>query len=97
LDELAATIGNFRAYCFVGEGGFGKVYKGYIKKINQFVAIKQLVPNGIQGTRELVVEVLTLSLAEHPNLVKLLGFGAKGESFACSSSWEKNHWIGIQE
>ncbi|AES67537.2 receptor Serine/Threonine kinase [Medicago truncatula] len=79
FDELAAATKSFRVDCFVGEGGFGKVYKGYIKKINQFVAIKQLDPNGLQGTREFAVEVLTLSLAEHPNLVKLLGFCAEGE------------------
>ncbi|XP_004487058.1 probable serine/threonine-protein kinase PBL5 [Cicer arietinum] len=79
FEELAAATGNFRANCFVGEGGFGKVYKGYIEKLNQVVAIKQLDPNGLQGIREFVVEVLTLSLAEHPNLVKLIGFCAEGE------------------
>ena len=78
FDELASATGNFRADCFVGEGGFGKVYKGFIEKIHQVVAIKQLDPNGLQGIREFVVEVLTLSLAEHPNLVKLLGFCAEG-------------------
>ncbi|XP_045803679.1 probable serine/threonine-protein kinase PBL5 [Trifolium pratense] len=79
FDELAAATGNFRVDTFVGEGGFGKVYKGYIEKINQVVAIKQLDPNGLQGIREFVVEVLTLSLADHENLVKLLGFCAEGE------------------
>ncbi|CAJ2660776.1 unnamed protein product [Trifolium pratense] len=68
FDELAAATGNFRVDTFVGEGGFGKV-----------VAIKQLDPNGLQGIREFVVEVLTLSLADHENLVKLLGFCAEGE------------------
>lgn len=77
--ELAAATENFRADCFVGEGGFGKVYKGYLEKINQVVAIKQLDRNGVQGIREFVVEVITLGLADHPNLVKLLGFCAEGE------------------
>ncbi|KAF3455086.1 hypothetical protein FNV43_RR05534 [Rhamnella rubrinervis] len=75
--ELSAATGNFRSDCFLGEGGFGKVYKGYLEKINQVVAIKQLDHNGVQGHREFVVEVLTLSLAHHPNLVKLIGFCAE--------------------
>ncbi|XWS53219.1 hypothetical protein CRYUN_Cryun11dG0139100 [Craigia yunnanensis] len=79
FDQLAAATGNFRSDCFLGEGGFGKVYKGFLEKMNQVVAIKQLDRNGLQGIREFVVEVLTLSMAEHPNLVKLIGFCAEDE------------------
>ncbi|KAI3770281.1 hypothetical protein L6452_01408 [Arctium lappa] len=43
------------------------------------VAIKKLDPDGLQGIREFVVEVLTLSMADHPNLVKLIGYCAEGE------------------
>lgn len=42
------------------------------------VAIKQLDRNGVQGIREFVVEVLTLSKVDHPNLVKLIGYCAEG-------------------
>lgn len=45
----------------------------------QVVAIKQLDRNGVQGIREFVVEVLTLGQADHPNLVKLLGYCAEGD------------------
>lgn len=45
----------------------------------QVVAIKQLDRNGCQGIREFVVEVLTLGLADHSNLVKLIGFCAEGD------------------
>lgn len=45
----------------------------------QCVAIKQLDLNGLQGVREFIVEVLTLSLADHPNLVKLIGYCAEGD------------------
>ncbi|KAG2670265.1 hypothetical protein I3843_14G075800 [Carya illinoinensis] len=79
FDELAAVTGNFRSDCCLGEGGFGKVYKGHMEKINQNVAIKQLDLNGCQGIREFVVEVLTLSLVDHPNLVRLIGFCAEGD------------------
>ncbi|CAH8381776.1 unnamed protein product [Eruca vesicaria subsp. sativa] len=78
FEELSVSTGNFRSDCFLGEGGFGKVYKGLIERINQVVAIKQLDRNGAQGIREFVVEVMTLSLADHPNLVKLIGFCAQG-------------------
>ncbi|GLU02442.1 hypothetical protein SLE2022_196920 [Rubroshorea leprosula] len=78
FEELIATTRNFRSDCFLGEGGFGKVYKGYLERINQVVAIKQLDHSGAQGIKEFVVEVVTLSEADHPNLVKLMGYCAEG-------------------
>ncbi|KAM5569466.1 hypothetical protein ABKV19_016803, partial [Rosa sericea] len=32
--ELAAATKNFRADCFVGEGGFGQVYRGHLESSN---------------------------------------------------------------
>lgn len=49
------------------------------KVLWQVVAIKQLDRNGTQGIREFVVEVMTLGLVDHPNLVKLIGFCADGD------------------
>ncbi|TQE13214.1 hypothetical protein C1H46_001298 [Malus baccata] len=40
--ELAAATRNFRAECLLGEGGFGRVFKGRLERTNQVVAIKQL-------------------------------------------------------
>ncbi|KAK8277158.1 hypothetical protein V6Z12_D10G245100 [Gossypium hirsutum] len=77
--ELAAATKNFRADCLLGEGGFGRVYKGRLESTNQVVAIKQLDPNGLQGNREFLVEVLMLSLLHHPNLVNLIGYCADGD------------------
>lgn len=77
--ELAAATSNFRADCLLGEGGFGRVYKGYLESVNQVVAIKQLDRNGLQGNREFLVEVLMLSLLHHPNLVNLIGYCADGD------------------
>ncbi|KAJ6721994.1 SERINE/THREONINE-PROTEIN KINASE PBL27 [Salix viminalis] len=77
--ELAAATKNFRPECLLGEGGFGRVYKGRIESIGQVVAVKQLDRNGLQGNREFLVEVLMLSLLHHPNLVNLIGYCADGD------------------
>ncbi|CAA0829562.1 Serine/threonine-protein kinase CDL1 [Striga hermonthica] len=77
--ELAMATKNFRAECLLGEGGFGRVYKGRLETTNQVVAIKQLDRNGLQGNREFLVEVLMLSLLHHPNLVNLIGYCADGD------------------
>lgn len=106
--ELANATENFNPELLVGEGGFGRVYKGYLKKTDQVhmhtyirlkidffirfhihqcdflfffvkvVAVKQLDRNGVQGNREFLAEVLTLSLVHHPNLVNLIGYCADG-------------------
>ncbi|KAL4278933.1 hypothetical protein GQ457_03G027480 [Hibiscus cannabinus] len=77
--ELAAATRNFQADYLLGEGGFGRVYKGRLESTNQVVAIKQLDRNGLQGNREFLVEVLMLSLLHHPNLVNLIGYCADGD------------------
>ncbi|KAK1408722.1 hypothetical protein QVD17_40730 [Tagetes erecta] len=77
--ELAAATNNFSPDCFLGEGGFGHVYKGRLQGTGQIVAVKQLDRNGLQGNREFLVEVLMLSLLHHPNLVSLIGYCADGD------------------
>ncbi|KAI0519234.1 hypothetical protein KFK09_006676 [Dendrobium nobile] len=77
--ELATATKNFRPDCLIGEGGFGRVYKGYLESTGQVVAVKQLDRNGLQGNKEFTVEVLMLSLLHHPNLVNLIGYCADGE------------------
>ncbi|KAK9757167.1 hypothetical protein RND81_01G144900 [Saponaria officinalis] len=76
--ELAHATKNFRYDCLVGEGGFGRVYKGHLST-GQVVAVKQLNRNGLQGNKEFLVEVLMLSLLHHPNLVNLIGYCADGD------------------
>ncbi|KAL9252083.1 putative serine/threonine-protein kinase PBL26, partial [Drosera capensis] len=74
--ELATATKNFRQACLIGEGGFGRVYKGQLERT---VAIKQLDKNRLQGNKEFLVEVLMLSLLHHPNLVNLIGYCADGD------------------
>lgn len=77
--ELAAATKNFRQESLIGEGGFGRVYKGRLEKTGEVVAVKQLDRNGLQGNREFLVEVLMLSLLHHQHLVNLIGYCSDGD------------------
>ncbi|KAM3239499.1 hypothetical protein ACQJBY_053264 [Aegilops geniculata] len=75
--ELSEATGGFRVDSMLGEGGFGPVYRGRLRDgSGTEVAVKQLDRNGLQGTREFLVEVLMLSLLKHPHLVTLIGYCA---------------------
>ncbi|KAI3424021.1 Protein kinase domain-containing protein [Psidium guajava] len=76
--ELAAATRNFKEVNLIGEGGFGKVYKGRLET-GEVVAIKQLNHDGLQGFQEFIVEVLMLSLLHHSNLVTLFGYCTDGD------------------
>ncbi|KAK1412784.1 hypothetical protein QVD17_34290 [Tagetes erecta] len=77
FEQLVAATENFKADNLLGEGGFGKVYKGKLQDTHQIVAVKRLDPEGSQGLREFLIEALALSLVDHPNLVKLIGYGGQ--------------------
>ncbi|KAL2549388.1 putative serine/threonine-protein kinase PBL25 [Forsythia ovata] len=77
--ELAAATKNFRQKCLLGEGGFGRVFKGTLQSSGQVVAVRQLDRSGAQGSKEFLVDALLLSLLHHPNLVRLIGYCADGD------------------
>ncbi|GAV75813.1 Pkinase domain-containing protein [Cephalotus follicularis] len=79
--ELKSATKNFSRTDMIGEGGFGCVYKGLIKSLEDSstkleVAVKQLGKRGLQGHKEWVTEVNVLGVVEHANLVKLVGYCA---------------------
>lgn len=82
--ELKSATKNFRPETILGEGGFGRVYKGWIDDrptvsssksgTKIAVAIKKLNSESMQGFEEWQSEVNFLGRLSHPNLVKLLGY-----------------------
>ncbi|KAL6129144.1 hypothetical protein ACLB2K_072497 [Fragaria x ananassa] len=81
FQELRQATNDFHRLLKIGEGGFGNVYKGSIKPAESkgdrvVVAIKKLNNDGLQGHKQWVAEVQFLSVVEHPNLVKLIGYCA---------------------
>ncbi|GAQ85851.1 hypothetical protein KFL_002570190 [Klebsormidium nitens] len=79
-EELRAATNNFSPTNLLGEGGFGKVFKGVTSE-GVTVAVKQLTLGGLggQGEREFRSEVEVISRVHHRHLVTLLGYCMKGE------------------
>ncbi|XP_020593168.1 probable receptor-like serine/threonine-protein kinase At4g34500 [Phalaenopsis equestris] len=72
-EELKEATNNFELSSVLGEGGFGRVFKGVLSD-GTAVAIKKLNNGGHQGDKEFLVEVEMLSRLHHRNLVKLVGY-----------------------
>lgn len=72
--ELASATNNFAEAQKIGQGGFGGVYKGYLKKLNSNVAIKRISRESRQGIKEYAAEVKIISQLRHRNLVQLIGW-----------------------
>ncbi|XVE56282.1 hypothetical protein DITRI_Ditri03aG0226100 [Diplodiscus trichospermus] len=93
--ELKAATRNFSPDSVLGEGGFGRVFKGWVDEktyapskvgVGMAVAVKKSNPDSSQGMQEWQAEVKFLGKFCHPNLVKLLGY-----------CWEENQFLLIYE
>ncbi|KAG6652110.1 hypothetical protein CIPAW_06G160400, partial [Carya illinoinensis] len=72
--ELARATNNFRDDDKLGQGGFGSVYKGFLRDSNIFVAIKRVSKGSMQGMKEYAAEVKIISRLRHRNLMQLIGW-----------------------
>lgn len=73
LQELEKATDNFSDEFFIGEGGFGKVYRGVLVD-GKIVAIKCASNESAQGQAEFRNELALLSRLHHRHLVGLEGF-----------------------
>ncbi|CAL0299002.1 unnamed protein product [Lupinus luteus] len=104
-NELKLATQHFKDRNILGVGGFGTVYKGWIKLIERSpsrygikmpVAVKTLNQDGFQGHKEWLAEVNYLGELRHPNLVKLVGYCIEDEQrllvyeFMCRGSLERH-------
>ncbi|KAI6688489.1 hypothetical protein NL676_025317 [Syzygium grande] len=81
--ELRSATRNFRPDTVLGEGGFGRVFKGWVEEgtykpsrvgVGIPVAVKKSSPDSPQGLQEWQAEVKFLGKYSHQNLVKLIGY-----------------------
>ncbi|KAK6927196.1 Leucine-rich repeat-containing N-terminal, plant-type [Dillenia turbinata] len=71
--EMALATNNFSSSTQVGQGGYGKVYKGILAD-GTIVAIKRAQEGSLQGEKEFFTEIELLSRVHHRNLVSLIGY-----------------------
>ncbi|KAF5814023.1 putative protein kinase RLK-Pelle-L-LEC family [Helianthus annuus] len=69
--ELAQSTANFAETKKLGEGGFGGVYKGFLKNLSLHVAVKKVSKTSKQGIKQYASEVRLISRLRHKNLVQL--------------------------
>ncbi|OWM88968.1 hypothetical protein CDL15_Pgr020922 [Punica granatum] len=90
FSELKSAARNFGPDFLLGEGGFGKVYKGWVDEKTLApsrrdsgipVAVKKLNPESIEGFNEwqaemkfVEAEMKFVGTLLHPNIVRLLGY-----------------------
>ncbi|KAD4179330.1 hypothetical protein E3N88_27921 [Mikania micrantha] len=78
--ELAHSTSDFAEKEKLGEGGFGGVYRGFLKDSNTHIAVKRVSKGSKQGMKEYASEVRIISRLRHRNLVQLIGWcHQKGE------------------
>ncbi|XP_078438417.1 protein kinase superfamily protein isoform X2 [Wolffia australiana] len=80
LADLRHATNDFSRLLKIGEGGFGAVYKAFLRPAGESrritVAVKRLNSTSLQGHKQWLTEVLCLGVVDHPNLVKLIGYCA---------------------
>nr|ACR36638.1 unknown [Zea mays] len=72
--ELRRATRGFREREVLGSGGFGKVYRGVLRKSGETVAVKRVNHESRQGLREFVAEIASIGRLRHRNLVQLQGW-----------------------
>uniref|UniRef100_A0A0E0FRB1 Protein kinase domain-containing protein n=1 Tax=Oryza nivara TaxID=4536 RepID=A0A0E0FRB1_ORYNI len=73
--ELVDATKSFATEEKLGQGGFGAVYRGYLRELGLAVAIKRFAKDSSkQGRKEYKSEIKVISRLRHRNLVQLIGW-----------------------
>ncbi|KAK1299584.1 L-type lectin-domain containing receptor kinase IX.1 [Acorus calamus] len=80
-DKLATATDDFNEDRKLGAGGFGGVYRGFLKDMGLEVAIKKVSDTSKQGKKEYLSEVKIISQLRHRHLVQLIGYCRRNTRF----------------
>uniref|UniRef100_A0A3B6SDN1 non-specific serine/threonine protein kinase n=2 Tax=Triticum aestivum TaxID=4565 RepID=A0A3B6SDN1_WHEAT len=73
FEELSNCTSNFSDSALIGQGGYGKVYRGVLAD-GTGAAVKRTQQGSLQGSEEFFTEIELLSRLHHRNLVSLVGY-----------------------
>lgn len=73
---LPRTIGDYRLESWIGGGGMGEVYKAYYSRLGRYVALKTLLPGGVEPRllERLALEAKACAKLNHPGIVTIYDF-----------------------
>ena len=71
---MARATNDFNDKENLGQGGFGGVYRGFLRDLDTIIAVKRVSKESRQGIREYASEVKIISQLRHKNLVQLIGW-----------------------
>ncbi|XP_019184281.1 PREDICTED: putative receptor-like protein kinase At4g00960, partial [Ipomoea nil] len=76
--DLKAATNDFSEENILGKGGFGDVYKGTLQS-GDVVAVKKLTTISSRAKANFETEVSLITNANHPNLIRLLGYSGNAK------------------
>ncbi|XP_019172332.1 PREDICTED: cysteine-rich receptor-like protein kinase 2 [Ipomoea nil] len=76
--DLKAATNEFSEENILGKGGFGDVYKGTLQS-GYVVAVKKLTTISSRAKANFETEISLITNANHPNLIRLLGYSGNGK------------------
>ncbi|XP_031109318.1 cold-responsive protein kinase 1-like [Ipomoea triloba] len=87
--DLKAATNDFSEENILGKGGFGDVYKGTLQS-GDVVAVKKLTTISSRAKANFETEVSLITNANHPNLIRLLGYSGNGKVLILVYEYMKN-------
>ncbi|XVF78803.1 hypothetical protein PTKIN_Ptkin14bG0166300 [Pterospermum kingtungense] len=74
FEDLFLATKGFNEKELLGQGGFGKVYRGELPVSKAQIAVKRIFRKSQDGMKDFIAEIGTIGRIRHPNLVCLLGY-----------------------
>lgn len=74
LKALRKATNGFSSQQLLGQGGFGRVYKGALVASNMSIAVKRISAESRHGLAQFMAEIVILGRLRHRNLVRLIGY-----------------------